>query len=321
MEAQNPDQRINLLADIAEMYFLEGKNQAEIAKMVGMTRSNVSRLLKEARESGIIEIQINRPVSENPELAQQMVERFNLIAARIVDVDRSNQLLDKLGGVAADELVRNLMPGQILGTAWGTGISATVEHLEPTTAIPSLKVIQLLGALGAHIRDYDAHAIVRRLEDKLDAEGIYFNAPFFVEDETIANLILETKSLTEPLNMAKRADVALLGVGSLDIDHCSYYLAGYLSDDEIYALQDAGAVGDVCAVFFDRNGNLVEHELKKRMIGISAQDLLDIPIRIAAAGGPAKVDPILGALRAKLINVLITDSATAATVLKRAKTE
>jgi len=121
--------------------------------------------------------------------------------------------------------------------------------------------------------------------------------------------------------MAKRADVALLGVGSLDIDHCSYYLAGYLSDDEVYALQDAGAVGDVCAVFFDRKGNLVEHELKKRMIGISPQDLLDIPIRIAAAGGPAKVDPILGALQAKLINVLITDSATAANVLKRAKTE
>lgn len=321
MESLISDERINLLADIAEMYFLQGKNQAEIAKQVGMTRSNVSRLLKEARKSGIIDIQINRPIKENLGIAQRMVERFNLISARSVNVDQSDQRLEKLGRIAAEELLKQLKPGQILGTAWGTGISATVDQLKATLSIPGLKVIQLLGALSAHIKDYDGHGIVRRLEEKLGAEGIYLNAPFFVEDKTVASLILETKSLNEPLRMVKKAGVAMLGVGSLDLDHCSYYLAGYLSRDEIQALQEAGAVGDVCAVFFDRDGNLVDHELKKRMVGVSAQDLMAIPIRVAAAGGQAKVEPILGALRGGLINVLITDSATALEVLQRASSE
>ena len=316
-DGNRQEERINLLANIAEMYFIEGKNQSQIADVVGMTRSNVSRLLKEARESGVVKIQINRPIKSNPQLAQQLVERFNLINARIIDIDESNQLLKKLGQVAAEELIEQLKPGSILGTAWGTAISATVDQLEATNTMPGLRIVQLLGALGAHIREYDAHAIVRRLEEKFDAEGIYFHAPFFVDGEQMARMIMDSNSLREPLRLAQKADVALLGVGSVEFEHSSYYLAGYLTKEEGQSIKDKGAVGDVCAHFFDKNGALIDHEYQKRIIGLPAELLFKIPIRIGVAGGLSKVNPIIGALKGNLINILISDSMTIREVLER----
>jgi len=316
-ESNRHSERINLLADVAEMYFLQGKNQAEIAKAIGMTRSNISRMLTEARNAGIIQIQINRPLKEDHALAQKLVERFDLINARVVCVEQSSQLLPKLGRVAGKELLSRLKPGWILGTSWGTAICATVDQLEVTAPISDIKVVQLLGAFGARIKEYDGHSIVRRLEEKLDAESIYINAPFLVENKKVAESLFENKNVEEPLRFGKHADIALLGVGSSELSHCSYYLANYVNREEILDIQEKGAVGDVCARFFSIDGELIPEIFQDRMIGISLDDLVNIPLRIGVAGGAAKIDPIIGALRSGLINILVSDTATITEVLER----
>jgi len=282
-----------------------------------MTRSNISRMLTEARNAGIIQIQINRPLKEDHALAQKLVERFDLINARVVCVEQSSQLLPKLGRVAGKELLSRLKPGWILGTSWGTAICATVDQLEVTTPISDIRVVQLLGAFGARIKEYDGHSIVRRLEEKLDAESIYINAPFLVENKKVAASLFENKNVEEPLRFGKHADIALLGVGSSELSHCSYYLANYVNREEILDIQEKGAVGDVCARFFSIDGELIPEIFQDRMIGISLDDLVNIPLRIGVAGGAAKIDPIIGALRSGLINILVSDTATIAEVLER----
>lgn len=312
-------ERLNLLADIAEMYFIDGLNQAEIARNVGMTRSNVSRMLTEARNTGIVHIQINRPIRENLTLAQQLIERFNLRNARVVEVNHSSQLLSKLGHIAGEELSTRLKPGWVLGTSWGTAISATVDEFEPEQPLQEIKVVQLLGAFGARIKDYDGHSVVHRLETKLDGEGIYLNSPFLVENSDVAQAFLENKSIRESLGYAKQADIALLGVGSIDINHSSYFLANYVTKNELLSIQRTGAVGDVCGCFFNINGKICAEDFQQRFIGINIDDLLAIPIRIGIAGGPAKIDPIIGALRGGLINILVSDEASIKEVLRRAE--
>lgn len=316
-ETKRHIERLNLLADVAEMYFLQGKNQAEIAKAIGMTRSNISRMLSEARNSGIIEIQINRPLKEDYTLARDLIKRFHLKNARVVCVNHSSQLLPILGQVAGKELLTRLKPGWILGTSWGTAISATVDQLEVTTPVTDIKVVQLLGAFGARIKEYDGHSIVRRLEEKLDAEGVYINAPFLVENNKIAESLFENKNVEEPLQLGKHADIALLGVGSSELAYCSYYLADYVDREEIYEIQKTGAVGDVCARFFSIEGEIIPKVFHGRMIGISLDDLVKIPVRMAVAGGAAKINPIIGALKSGLINILVSDAATISEVLKR----
>lgn len=309
------NERTDLLADVAEMYFLQGKNQSEIAKSVGMTRSNVSRILTEARQSGIVQIQINRPLKENSILAQQLIDRFQLVDARIIEVDQTQHLLTRLGQMGGKTLTDYLKPGWIVGTSWGTAINATVDELELSSPLSNLKAIQLLGALGARIKDYDAHSIVRRLEEKLNAEGIYLNAPFLVENQAVAQSLLSNKSVRETLSFGKKTDLALFGVGSSELSHCSYYLADYVSRKEIQSIRESGAIGDVCGRFYNLDGEMCALDFQQRLIGISLADLLAIPIRIGVAGGTPKVEPIIGALRGGLINVLVSDEATVQQVL------
>lgn len=314
---KHPKSRQELLADIAELYFLEGQTQAEIAQAIGVTRSNISRMLTEARNSGIVNIHINRPLHENSSLAHELINRFGLMNARIIVADQQSRLLEQLGSAAADELSSYIKPGCVIGTSWGTAISTTVEKIEIQNPRLGIRVVQLLGALGARIEQYDAHAIVRRLAEKLDADGVYLNAPFLVEDQNIAKSLLSNKSIAETLALGKLANIALLGIGSSDHENSSYYLAGYVLKKEMQEIQKSGSIGDVCGRFYDINGNMAAFELQNRLIGISAKELTNIPIRIGVAGGAAKVDPIIGALRSKLINILVSDAKTVTEVLEK----
>jgi DNA-binding transcriptional regulator LsrR (DeoR family) len=317
LNKKTPKERLALLADIAEQYFVEGKTQEEIAQKVGVTRSSISRMLTEARSAGIVLIKIRHPIRENNILSRQLIDRFHLIGARVIKVDRNEKRLQLLGQAAGDELIKKLKSGFIIGTSWGTAVSTTVDEIEETPSFHRIKVVQLLGAMGARLDQYDAHAIVQRLANKLNAEGIYMNAPFLVDDQRMAESLLANKSIQETLSFGKQADIALFGVGSSELEHSSYYLAGHVNKKEILEIQQAGAIGDVCGRFYDINGNMTAMEFQNRLIGISVKEIKDIPIRIGVASGKAKVVPIIGALKGGLINILISDESTIRDVLKQ----
>lgn len=310
----SPD-RINLLADVAERYYLKGEGQSQIAKDLQVSRSMVSRMLTDAKKLGIIKIHIERPVNRNSELENILRRQFDLKDVIVVEQISSQPLLPSLGKAAARYIEETLKPDQTLGTSWGTGISATVDELNFNNPIPGIRIVQLLGSLGARIKQYHGIAIVNRLVDKLGGEGVYLNAPFLVENADLANVLMESKDIVETFQLANQADVALLGIGSAEPSVSPYVLAGYLPEDEMREVYDSGAVGDVCGLFMDIQGNALRSKLQDRTIGISLKTLMDIPIRVAVSGGQHKIIPILGALRGKRVNVLVTDAYTAQGVI------
>jgi len=320
MEKKPFQDRASLLADVAEMYYLEEKNQAEIAKTIGVTRSMVSRMLTEARESDIVEIRIQRPLQSDPELESVLGEKFDLRDVFVVITNHrgGERLTRTLGNAGAQMLVRHLAPQKILGLAWGTSISATVDAVEVAGTMP-VKVVQLVGAMGAHNMEYDGHDLVARITEKLGGEAYYLNAPYLCQNAELANSLLETKSIQETISVGKKTDVALLGIGATSPDYSSFYLAGYVTRRELDGLRKAGAVGDVCGLHFDINGQPACEDFCDRLVSIRRQDLLSIPVRLGVAGGEGKADAILGALRSKYVNVLVIDSTTARTVLEMAK--
>ena len=320
MEKRSLQDRASLLADVAEMYYLEQKTQAEIAKAVGVTRSMISRMLTEARENGIVEIRIQRPLQFDSELESALKEQFNLKDVLVVVTSHRNgeRLTRTLGSAGALMLGRYLGPQKILGLAWGTSISSTVDAFEVAEPMP-VKVVQLVGAMGARNMKYDGHDLVARITDKLGGEAYYLNAPYLCQSADIAKSLLETKSVRETISVGKKADAALLGIGTTALEHSSFYLAGYVTRRELEELRRAGAVGDVCGLHFDINGHPAADEFCERLVSIRRQDLLSIPIRLGVAGGEGKADAILGALRSKYVNVLVIDSITARKVLGMTK--
>ena len=320
MEKKPLQNRVSLLADVAEMYYLEEKSQAEIAKFIGLTRSMVSRMLTEAREIGIVEIRIQRQLQSDSELESTFKEKFGLKDIYVViTTHRSGERLTRtLGNAGAQMLARHLAPHKTLGLAWGTSISATVDALEPTETIP-LKVVQLVGAMGARNMEYDGHDLVSRITEKLGGEAYYLNAPYLCQSSEIAKSLLETKSIRETISVGKKTDVALLGIGTTSPDYSSFFLAGYITRRELDELRKAGAVGDVCGLHFDVEGQPACDDFCDRLVSIRRPDLLSIPVRLGVAGGEGKADAILGALRSKYVNVLVIDNTTARKVLELAK--
>jgi DNA-binding transcriptional regulator LsrR (DeoR family) len=322
MEKKTFQDRASLLADVAEMYYLEEKNQAAIAKTIGVTRSMVSRMLTEARESGIVEIRIQRPLQSDSELESELKEKFGLKDVFVVVTSHRNgeRLTRTLGNAGAQMLARFLAPQKILGLAWGTSISATVDAFETKESMP-LKVVQLVGAMGARNMEYDGHDLVARITEKLGGEAYYLNAPYLCQSAEMAKSLLETKSVRETISVGKKTDIALLGVGTTSPDYSSFYLAGYVTRRELDDLRRAGAIGDVCGLHFDVNGQPACDDFCERLVSIRRPDLLSIPVRLGVAGGDGKAEAILGALRSKYVNVLVIDSMTARKVLELAKSK
>jgi deoxyribonucleoside regulator len=122
----------NILADVTEMYYLEGQTQAEISKKIGMPRSIISRILTEARQKGIVEIRIHKPLRYHSDLEIQLKKKFNLGSAREIswqNNQRYQEIKNRLGKAASLVLNELLQPKQIIGIAWGTTVQATREAI------------------------------------------------------------------------------------------------------------------------------------------------------------------------------------------------
>jgi DNA-binding transcriptional regulator LsrR (DeoR family) len=110
-------------------------------------------------------------------------------------------------------------------------------------------------------------------------------------------------------------DIALVGIGSLVPEVSSLLRAGYLDREALAQLRAQGAVGDICARHYDSHGQVMDIELNQRIVGIELKDLQDIKQVIGVAGGEAKAEAILGALRGRHVNVLVTDDGAARKLL------
>jgi DNA-binding transcriptional regulator LsrR (DeoR family) len=316
---QENQERTALLADIAEWYYIDGLNQSEIASKIGVDRSLISRLLTEARKNNIVEIRINRPILTARDLEEGLVHHFSLSnACVLVNHDEEYpQFLSKIGRAGAMLLQENLQPGIILGLSWGTGVSAVVDAFEKPGP-SSMEIVQLVGALGAQHSVYDGPGLVQRLAQIIGCQGYFLNAPFLVEEPGIARALLQNHNVAEAMSLAKKCDVAIVGVGSTEPEFSSFYQAGYVPLEDLNQLRSAGMVGDVCGRHFNIMGESPDLGFHERLVTISVGDLKNIPTRIAVAGGLGKIEAILGALRGGYINVLVTDSRVASKLLEYA---
>jgi len=207
-----------------------------------------------------------------------------------------------------------------MGVVWGTSVSATIDALQCLENVKGLgvSVVQLVGALGSRTREYNGFELVRRSAKYLGGEGYYLSAPFFLNSLETVKALMENNSISETFRKARQCNVALCGIGSPQPEYASFYQAGDMSLDELNQLIAGGAVGGICGLHFNLDGEIVGKDFSKRSVTIGVDDLMKISVRYGVAGGSAKVDPIIGALRGGFVTHLVTDSLTARQVLARA---
>lgn len=314
--------RAELLAEVAQLYYVEGRSQLDISQRLRMSRSNISRLLSHAREAGIVMIRIAHPLSTVASLEEELCRAFGLERARILAFSASAQaperVLEKVGRLAADYFLETVRDGDIIGIAWGTSLQQTVEALDVTRLV-QVEVVQLLGGLSQVSPTITGHELARRTGAALGAPYHSLHAPAIVGSRAIRDALLADASIQRVLNLAGRSTVALVGIGSLEVGASKLLLeeAG-LTAAEHARLREAGVVGDICSRHFDRQGRPCAPSLQERVVGIDLAALREIPRVIGVASGIAKAPAILGALRGGYLNTLVTDEAAAREVLRLA---
>lgn len=305
-----------LLAQVASLYYEENLTQDEIARSIGTSRSTISRWLREARANGVVEITIHYPWKTVSELERELTERFRLRHARVLAGQGRpySEVLRGLGVLAARYLESVLQEDSILGISWGTAVHSTVQALRPARKLP-ITVVQMIGAVGTSDPLTDGPDLARLLANIYGGECRYLHAPLIVEDAHVQEMLLQEPRILDTLSLARRADVALVGIGSTVPEVSSLLRAGYLDLETLMRLRAQGAVGDVCARHYDAQGRLLNIELNQRIVGIELEALHGIQQVIGVAGGEAKAEAILGALRGGHVNVLVTDDVAARKVL------
>ncbi len=303
------------LADVAQQYYLEDLTQEQIARRLGVSRSNVSRMLKGARECGLVEIRIHHPLRTLPEWQDRLQQEFGLRACLVLATPPPDpaaltalgapEVAHQLGALAARYLEEHVPDNTVLGVGWGS----TVYHVVTSGYLrekSGVAVVQLMGSVGGATPDIDGAQIAARLGRTLGGCVYYLHAPMVVTDAAVRHGLLRDQHIRKTLAMACRAHALLVSVGAVT-RASGLYRAGYLNDADLEYIQGQGAVGDICGSYYKQDGSPCSLELNERTVAASAEVMRGVPLRVGVGWGAAKALPSVGAVRAGLINVLIID--------------
>lgn len=307
------DREETLLA-ASSMYYLQDIKMETIASRLHMSRSSVSRLLKQARESGLVEITLRPTPTRAPGVSQYIASQFG-VEVYVVPVPDSASVEERLEQVAmttARMLGSWFDSDMVLGVAWGTTLGAIARHLSKKPTRGS-SIVQLNGAANNRTSGVEyVGNLISRFGDAFDATVHLFPVPAFFDYATTRRAMWSERSVARVLDVQKRSDIVLFSIGAVGGEVPSHvYSAGYLEPEDVETLASEGVVGDVCTVFLRADGTYEDLTLNERATGPTPAELRRVPRRVCAVAGDSKVIPLLAALRAGVITHLVVDEQTA----------
>lgn len=314
----------DLLVRIASLYYQQGINQNEIAEILNIERSRISRLLLQARNQGLVQFHVVNPSHRDSALNDQLQQAFGLEQAVVFDTLSipDHQLKKTIGLIAAEYLSSVLKDGDVLAISWGETIYHMVQGLSPE--LPrSVIVVPSVGGSGLISPAYQVNDIARQTASKLGGFHRTLYAPAFLETPASRAAILSSKDIQAIVEIWKTATVALVGIGKSPFHYRSQpgeelqFGQFYLYPHEHQELRQKGVAGDINARFFGVDGKELDVSIHQRTIGMTLADLQRVPKVIGVAGGAGKVEAIASALLGRHLDVLITDSLTAEKLLVR----
>lgn len=296
------------LVRVSRLYYEVGETQARIAAVLGVTRPQVSKLLKQARERGVVEIRIVDRNEPSDLVATRLRERFGLREVRLAPTIHGHDEATRrrLGALAAEVLRAAVRDGQVIGVGAGSSVSATAEAFGPMTPPIDATVVPLCGGFWVSAAGPEPF---RRIAEALGATPRALLAPGLLESPATRDALLSDPGILAIRELWARLDVALVGIGGPSWSEASVGPAAMAE------LEAAGAMAEILIAPLDAAGRFVAPRFRTRTIAFDAAALGQVPTAIGVAAGSSKVGPILAALRGRVVNVLVTDVTTAEAVL------
>jgi len=301
------------MARVARLYHERGLSQSAIAGELELSQPTVSRLLKRAETEGIVRVVVTHPSGTHPELEEGLQEKYGLREALVVETAKGEEVLQRdLGAAAAYYLETTLERGDVVGlSSWSATLLAMVDSMRALPRPTNASVVQILGGVGSPEAEVHAAHLTQRLAKLVGGESRLLPAPGVVGSPAARAVLFEDPFVGEAMAQLDHVTVALVGIGALEPSRLLAASGNVFAPRELQMLRDLGAVGDVCLRFLDAAGRPIRSELDERVIGMTLERLQKIKRSIGIAGARRKYAAILGVLRGRWINVLITDRVTA----------
>ncbi|MGC0250572.1 sugar-binding transcriptional regulator [Pseudactinotalea sp. Z1748] len=280
-----------------------GRSLIEIAEELGISRFKVARMVKEARNLGLVEVRLHVPDHVDTEMSYALARRFGLRSAVVVatSVDEPVAVREQLGRVGARVVAEAVHEDDVVGVTPGRTIA---ELCQAITQFPTCDLVQVTGVAAT---DWEKGMQGIMSLGALAGSLYPLHGPFVTTDESSARVIASQPSVARSLRKLEHLDKAVLSIGGWPDGSL---LATQLEElGELRSLRER-VVGEIGTTLLDADGQVVD-AIQGRVIGITTEQLAAIPVRMGVAGGPGKRKAVRAALRSGLIDVLVTDVRTA----------
>ena len=307
-----PDETLRMAATL---YYTDGLGQAEVAKLVRVSQTKISRLLAVALERGIVRITVEEYLSRNEKLEHRLCSRFGLESAAVIKIAKnagSAATRHALGHFGAPFVAAMLPVTGVVAVGGGRSVAEVVQRFRRGET-RRLTVVQAMGSIDSSISQVDALELGRAIVKLWGGEFLTLSTPAFVSDKKTRDFFLASDQITFVWQRLRRADAALVGVASLD--NSVYTERGVLTAADIAHLRDCGAVGEICGRFFDARGKECASRWRDRVISIELDHLKKIPHVVGIAAGAERAAAVAAALQGGLVKSLLIDETGAHALL------
>jgi DNA-binding transcriptional regulator LsrR (DeoR family) len=303
---------------VARRYYIDGRTKIEIGDEFQLSRFKVARLLDNARDLGLVRIEISYPGSVDVDLSARLQERFQLQHALVVDTHEEHEaaLRKQLGLAAAELLTEVLTAEDVLGLAWARSVRAMVTELRQ---IPNIPVVQLTGALSgsmessSSVEDDNSIDVVRDVARLSGGPAYLFFAPLLVPDASTATTMRRQPDVARALTRIGSVTRAVMGIGRWAPAQSTLYDAA--TEPEQQLLAEQGVCAEIGGVFLDVDGHPLHTPLNDRMVAMTVEQVKAVPDVIAIPYGVTKRPAVYAALRSGLVNSLVTHTSLATALI------
>src|SRR6185369_16523422 len=277
---RSPVSDIQQLIQASRLYYELGETQSRVAELLGVTRPQVSRLLKRARAEGIVEIRIVDQGTVSAEAGEELRRRFGLagvhVAPALVGPEEISRRM--IGRLAADVLRAAIRDGAVVGIGDGASISAVADAIAADEPLHETGAI-VVPLAGGYWFGGPAREPFRRVADGIGGVPQGLLAPGIVDDPATKQALYAHDGVRRILDLWDRLEVAAFGIGG------PAWSATAFGTEVVKRLDDAKAVGELLIAPFDIAGRFVGGDLRERTIAFDVDRLDRIPVRIGVAGG------------------------------------
>ncbi len=313
--------RVEIMADIANQYYNLGKNQSEIADAYQTNRFKIAKLLQDARNEQIVEIRIRSPHEFSPAIEQDLLNAFPLKKAIVVNTQFSPYVdsLRQIGEAGADYLSRILHEHSVFGVTWGKTIYSVITQM-PCVHGKNISVIQMAGNFKLQNPSTDSRALVPQIASLYNGTYHFLDAPLYIKDPALKSALMSEPGIQDTLSLTRTMDIVLTGVGGLSsLPISNPVFAPYVTPAD--RKHEENCIGSLYGYVLDRNGEIADIPLNQKVIAASMEHILLTKHRLAVVYGRHKAKITAIAIKRQLINEILTDTDTARTLLHHVQSE